>query len=939
MSVSTLHRRICVVAVSVVPLLAATHALAAKKQPQTLKSLSGREPEVIVSEPEPVDADEKLDAYKAYLEGDSTDTVLRAEAMRRQADLYMEVAEERSVSSGASLANDADQLQAIRIYNEIRRQYPDYDKLELVVYQLSKAYENTGAQDQVLATLDELVRRWPDTPYLAEAQFRRGEILFIQQNYPAAESAYDAVLKLGPDTRFYSQALYKHGWSFFKQGFYPPGIASFLTLMDIQLGDYPESELPAVIESLPRADRELFDDTMRVMSIAFSYEDGAESIKAYVAEHDSSGYAYLLYQSLAALYLEKERFSDAAGVYEAFAADYPAHYQAPLFQMQAISAYRDGGFPSLVLTSKENYVATYGLEAAYWQSWQPAERPDVIAELKTNLNDLAQYQHALAQEQNDPAAYAAAAGWYRLFIDYFPEDPEAAERNFLLGEVLVESGQPGEAVAAYQAAAYNYPGFEQGADAGFAAILAARAYQAALPAEEQAGADAALIEDELRFANTYPGHPEANNVLVTVAEELFDDGRFGPASVVAGELLTRQPAAGEELQLVSWRVVALSRFDQGAYDHAEQAYLRLAQFDISATEQAEVQERIAAAIYRQGEAAAAAGDVDAAVANYLRIADSSTIKPTAVFDAATLLIVSERWADSIPVLQQFRTDYPTNPLNDDVSQKLAFSYLQAGMLLAAAAEFEGLAGNDALAPELRRESLWQSAELYEGNENWEAAQRTYRKFVSEFPDPLSESLEALHRLSNIALELNDAPARDSVLREIIEHDATAGEQRSDRSRYLAAKASLELAEPYWERFAAVSLTVPLKPSMKTKKARMEEALDAYNKAAEYGVAEVTTVATYRVAEIYYQLSKDLLVSEKPTGLNADELEQYEILLEEQAFPFEEQAIEIYEVNVARAAKGVYDQAVKDSYARLAELMPGRYAKTERTESYASLLEQ
>jgi hypothetical protein len=259
--------------------------------------------------------------------------------------------------------------------------------------------------------------------------------------------------------------------------------------------------------------------------------------------------------------------------------------------------------------------------------------------------------------------------------------------------------------------------------------------------------------------------------------------------------------------------------------------------------------------------------------------------------------------------------------------------------MAAAAEFEALAANDELGAELRRESLWQAAELYQENENWPAAKRSYRQFVTEFPAPLSESLEARFRLSNIALEQNDALERDAVLREIIAQDAAAGAQRTDRSRYLAATASLELAEPYYQRFVAAKLTVPLQPSMKTKKARMEEALAAYNKAADYGVAEVTTMATYQVAQIYYQLSKDLMSSEKPAGLNGDELEQYEILLEEQAFPFEEKAIEIYQVNVARAADGLYDQAVRDSYARLAELMPGVYARTERTEIYVSLTDQ
>jgi Flp pilus assembly protein TadD len=52
------------------------------------------------------------------------------------------------------------------------------------------------------------------------------------------------------------------------------------------------------------------------------------------------------------------------------------------------------------------------------------------------------------------------------------------------------------------------------------------------------------------------------------------------------------------------------------------------------------------------------------------------------------------------------------------------------------------------------------------------------------------------------------------------------------------------------------------------------------------------------------------------------------LLEEQAFPFEEKAIGIHEKNASRAAGGVYDDWVRKSYAALAELKPGRYARIE-----------
>jgi len=109
---------------------------------------------------------------------------------------------------------------------------------------------------------------------------------------------------------------------------------------------------------------------------------------------------------------------------------------------------------------------------------------------------------------------------------------------------------------------------------------------------------------------------------------------------------------------------------------------------------------------------------------------------------------------------------------------------------------------------------------------------------------------------------------------------------------------------------------------------MEAALKAYEAAADYQVAEVTTAATFESAELYRQLGKDLMSSERPKNLKKDELEQYDVLLEEQAFPFEERAIKLHEVNAARTKDGTYDEWVQKSFAALAQLNPGRYGKVE-----------
>ena len=114
---------------------------------------------------------------------------------------------------------------------------------------------------------------------------------------------------------------------------------------------------------------------------------------------------------------------------------------------------------------------------------------------------------------------------------------------------------------------------------------------------------------------------------------------------------------------------------------------------------------------------------------------------------------------------------------------------------------------------------------------------------------------------------------------------------------------------------------------------MQVALDAYENASNYKVAKVTTAATYWTGKIYQDFAVAMMESDRPNGLSAEEFEQYEILLEEQAYPFEEQAIEVHELNMARISDDVYDEWVKKSMAELAKLSPAQYVKAERSEDF------
>jgi TolA-binding protein len=872
-----------------------------------------------------------MESYRLFLDLAADDPLLQAEAMRRLADLQLETGEIVEFDPGGA-AVDGELGGTIDLYAQLLDSHPDYEKNDLVLYQLSRAYEAAGDNEQALATLDRLVSEYPDTSHWGEAQFRRGETLFVEQRYAEAEDAYEKVLALGPDAAFAEQSLYKLGWSRFKQLRHEDGLEPFFGLLDRKLvaGDEPAE----IYAGMGRAEQELVDDSLRVLAISFSYMDGSDSIDDYFDDFGPRPYSYIVYTSLGDLYLDQERFQDAAGAYAAFVDRDPTHAAAPLAQVEVIEAYKLGGFPDLVLDAKRDFVERYAAGTRYWQTRSFGDQPEVAAHLKSNLGDLAAFHHAEAQASGDQAEYGQAARWYRTYLDSFPDDDGAPATNFLLAEVLFESGDFAQAAGEYERTAYAYPFHETSAEAGYAALLAYTEHESRLDGAEADAWYRQSIDSALRFSSTYSGHEQAPAVRTDAAERLFALDEFERARDVAAEALLVPMAP--ELERTAWTVVAHADFDLENYAAAESAYLTLqAYVPVDDPERTGIAERIASSIYRQGEQAQRAGLTEQAVDHFLRvgrIVPNSTIRATAEYDAAAALIQAGDWARAAPVLENFRSAFPEHELVGEATTSLAVAYVETGQSLRAAAEFEQIAATGAT-EDVRQEALWRAGELYRSADSAPAAADVLMRYVEAYPEPFPQAIEARQLLVEFAAARGDERERARWLEAIVTADAGAGAARTDRSRYLAAHAQLELAEPARRAFEVSRLVAPLDQSLRLKRERMEVALEAYRQAAAYGVAEVTTAATYQLAELYHGLSRDLFDSERPAGLSELELSQYDILLEEQAFPFEEDAIELHEVNAARTADGVYDEWVALSLSELASLMPGRYAKYEKGERF------
>jgi tetratricopeptide (TPR) repeat protein len=905
---------------------------------KTIKDLKARDVPIRKDSKVEASSSKAMDNYRRFLELQKTDPQRRAEAMRRLGDLNLDAGDIERMEKQVGIV-DLQSAEAIKLYATLLKAYPDYERNDQVLYQLARAYETTGQPEQALATLDQIVRKFPNSPQMDEVQFRRGELLFSAKRYADAEKAYAVVIKVGKSSEFYQQSLYKHGWSLFKQSMTEESLPSFAGVLDLELA--PRNGKTPAVESLRRADRELVEDTLRVMSIAFSYGEGAASIDTFLKRHGDAPYSYLLYSRLGDFYVDKQRYQDAASTYLAYVKRDPYSDHAPNLAMQAIDAYHKGGFADLELQGKHEFVERYNFDSPFWKTRQRAQYQKVVQELKINLKDVATYFHATAQKSKKVEDYQEAARWYRDYLKSFPDDPDSASTNYLLAETLFESHQYAAAAAEYERTAYGYPKNAKSATAGYAELVSYQKGEEGLTGTDKVEWHKRATDAGVKFAQTFPEHPDSAGVLTRAAEDIFAAKDLPRAITVSESILARQPPVDVAKQRIAWTIIARSHYDQNEFDKAEPAFEKAR--ELAGTDEKlrqDLTESLAASVYKQGEAKQKTGDSAGAVEDYLRVArvaPNSAIRSTAMYDAAAQLIVLKQWDRAITVLEDYRREFPKSEHAQDVTKKLAVAYAEAGRPGEAAGEFEKIANNPGEERAVQREALLQSADLYAKANNVPKATSMLEKFVASNPTPIADAEEARQRLADYAAKSGDLNKRDYWYREIIKVDNQAGAQRTDRTHYLAAKAQLALAQPARDQFRAIRLTLPLKKSLASKRKALEAAMDGYKKAAEYQVAEVTTAATYEMAELYRTLAKDLMASERPKNLKGDELEEYNSLLEEQVFPFEEQAIKAHELNTSRAKDGVYDEWVQKSFQALAELKPARYGKTELTQDVVTSL--
>ena len=859
-----------------------------------------------------------------------------------RASQEIEVAADKSAVVLPEAGEVSGAQEAIALYKKLLTKYPYYERNDQVLYQLSRAYEDLGEIEIAMKTLDDLVKQYPKSRHIEEANFRRGEYEFARKKYESSENYYQSIINIGEASEFYEFALYKQGWSYFKQELHERALQNFIGVLDYKIANGYDLE-----NSRNKIEKKHISDTFRVVSLSFSYLGGAEAIEDFFKKHGRRFYEASIYSHLAEHYHSKRRFADAAETYQVYTGLYPDSKEAVFFDMRSIEIFKDGGFPKLIIEAKKKFATSYDLESKYWMIYDVKANEKAYEFLKSNIYDLAGHYHALFQDRRfykmREQHYQEAIVWYRKYLKSFPREPQTPGLNNQLAEMMLQNKDFLSAGQEFERTAYNYPLHEKSDSAGYAAVYTYREHLKTVSQAQRNSIKREIIRVSVRFAEQFPQHKDAPLVLVAAVNDLFEMQDYQQAINYGRRVVSQYPKAEGNLHKTAWMIVGHSSFELAQYEQAEPAYSQALKLTPSTDKDHRgLIENLAASIYKQGEQAQKLENYILAAKHFLRVADvtpTSKIRSTAQYDGATSLIMAKQWKQAIPVLESYRKSYPKDKYQKEITKKLAYVYKEDAQYLKSASEYERVAAENPKDGELVRDAYYQAADSYELMNADDKALSVYYKIVRMFPKPLEHSIEIRQKIADIQLKKNNRNSYINELKAIVSLDKNAGKERTDRTKYLAAKASLVLTEPLLEQYKKIALSKPFKVNLRKKKQSMKRAIDGYTKLLDYNVAEVTAAATYYLAEIYYEFNVSMLKSERPSNLDEFELEQYELVIEEQAFPFEDKAINVHKKNVELISVGIYNQWVEKSIGKLANLIPARYAKTEQESSILTHIKQ
>ncbi|HSJ65103.1 MAG TPA: tetratricopeptide repeat protein [Gemmatimonadaceae bacterium] len=703
---------------------------------------------------------------------------------------------------------------AIRFYEDLVRNYPDFPRRDAAAYTLGTLYTRMQRHAEATRMFALVTERSGDTTrYGTEALFRLGDAHFEvaarergdarRAAFARAAQAYQqAVRTAEPGSDLYFLSLYKLGWAYYNQASrtsqdeYRQAVEVFGRLVREYDRLTPERQ----------AELGLRSESLDYMAIAFTQVGGAEAAQQYFASRDTA-FKLPVLQRVAQSLRDQGDFVRAVDAYQAVIAEAPTDSLALAAQIEVVDIYQNRMLePERAQEARLALVERFG-PLSEWARANPGLLDEANAAREDALRQAGQYALNRAQQaRRDRALYARAAELYGRYLAEYARSDSAQRVSFLHGEALFGQGEYARAGEAYVNAAYRYESGDPAIaeTAGQNAIVALDS--ALVRSRTDRSAQDALFGAIDRYVAAFPQSETAKRALIQKGRRASETERWDVMADAFRTYAQRYP--NDAFTPSAQKLIGDALYRQGQYGEAqaqwEQAGQVAAQTGRRALADSITRIRAAAAtsfadtLVRQGEYRRAAEEVYVAYAERnpgdARSADAlrNAIETYMLADSAARArgdesASREARSRAVELSRRLAQQYPTYQYRSQYQMLAARLLVEMGRREEAVDALREAIAN-APAGEAKADAMVRLAVTLDTLRRHREAAEAYEQFATQFP----RDTRAAGALYNAALAYREADAQGEAARvfgvfvQRFPRDERAGAARQARLELLRA---------------------------------------------------------------------------------------------------------------------------------------------------------
>ena len=343
---------------------------------------------------------------------------------------------------------------AVRLFEGIVDQFPDYENADGALYMLGFIFQrdetlqadDAKGRDAYLALVD----RHPESEFAASAHMALGEHFFDNHQIDRAITHYGKVVDLhAPEGQHYEKGLYKLAWSHYKLSSYDTALDLLAKLLDWSEENFlrtgkRSAMAPEAIEYTAISLSDISDTTgLEPVGIA----------KSFYSRIGERAYEPDVYERLADVLMQQTRYRDAIAVYDTMIKRWPDEPKNPTYLWTIAKLYRSLDVPDAI--ASQNAITQLNELFNRDSAWAHANRnnPDALAVadgyIEQSLAQVAIDLHMAADQTGAPEQYSRAADLYSQYLNKFPFAKDYYEIQWYLSDTLFKSGRLREAGAEY----------------------------------------------------------------------------------------------------------------------------------------------------------------------------------------------------------------------------------------------------------------------------------------------------------------------------------------------------------------------------------------------------------------------------------------------------------------------------------------------------------